>query len=156
MIAILRRFLVVQLLLFWQGGFLFYSAVVVPLGTEQLGQVGQGFMTQAVTIWLNRIGWLALLVFAWDAAIARDPKRGRRLARLGIVVVCAGLLAALHFYLHGLLSSQLDLDEMRYRTRTRFYERHWWYLMISTAHWLVMLVFAGLTLTAWRSEDRNL
>ena len=30
---ILRRYLVVIALMFWQGGFTFYAAVVVPVGT---------------------------------------------------------------------------------------------------------------------------
>ena len=32
-----RRFLVFQTLLLWQGGFLFYTAVVVTIGTQVLG-----------------------------------------------------------------------------------------------------------------------
>ena len=32
--TLVRRFLVVAALMFWQGGFTFYSAVVVPLGQK--------------------------------------------------------------------------------------------------------------------------
>ena len=38
--TLLRRFAVVQLLMLWQGGFLFYSGFVVPVGTDLLGRVG--------------------------------------------------------------------------------------------------------------------
>ena len=46
----LRRFLVVQALLLWQGGFLFYAAFVVPAGTEVLGSAAaQGAITVRAT-----------------------------------------------------------------------------------------------------------
>jgi hypothetical protein len=37
MIAMVRRFLVLAAVMFWQGGFTFYEAVVVPVGSEILG-----------------------------------------------------------------------------------------------------------------------
>ena len=42
----LRRFLVVQALMLWQGGFLFYTSAVVPTGTNLLGAAGQALDTQ--------------------------------------------------------------------------------------------------------------
>ena len=45
-----RRLLLLIGLMFWQGGFLFYAAVVVPVGTRVLGsETEQGFITQSVT-----------------------------------------------------------------------------------------------------------
>jgi hypothetical protein len=148
--ALLRRFLVVQLLLFWQGGFLFYAAVVVPVATEQFGAKEQGFVTQRVTVWLNRIGWLALAVCAWDVRANRRFRPPRWL----ILLVVAAVQAVLVFWLHDLLSAQLDFDERRFRTRDGFYSRHAWYLILSTIQWVLMLAFAALTLAAWRTEDR--
>jgi hypothetical protein len=143
------------MLLFWQGGFLFYSAVVVPIGTDFLGSaVHQGFITQQVTLWLNRIGAISLMIFLWDA-MSRDTVRWRKFVRISTLMACGVLLAVLHYGLHGLLSQQLDFEEQRIRVQHRFYARHWWYLMISTAHWLFMLAYAALTISAWRAEDRN-
>ncbi|MEC7597065.1 MAG: hypothetical protein VX936_01755 [Planctomycetota bacterium] len=46
----------------WQGGFAFYSGVVVTLGAEVLGSdLEQGLVTRAVTPWLNGIGWTAVI-----------------------------------------------------------------------------------------------
>ncbi len=43
----------------WQGGFAFYSGVVVPVGAEVLGsELEQGWVTRSVTPWLNGIGWI--------------------------------------------------------------------------------------------------
>ena len=70
----LRRFLVVQALMLWQGGFLFYAAVVVPAGTEVLGSgAAQGPITARVTDALNLCGLAALVLTAWDQAVTRDP-----------------------------------------------------------------------------------
>ena len=52
--TILRRFLVLIALFFWQGGFTFYAAVVVPVGQQVLhSHLRQGFVTQQVTNYLN-------------------------------------------------------------------------------------------------------
>ena len=46
----------------WWGGLCFYAVVVVPVGTELIGSVEQGFITQRVTQWHN--AWTGLfLVF---------------------------------------------------------------------------------------------
>jgi hypothetical protein len=36
-VTVLRRLLLLLALMFWQGGFMFYGAVVVPVGAEALG-----------------------------------------------------------------------------------------------------------------------
>ena len=77
----LRRFVVLQILLLWQGGFLFYTAVVVPTGTAVLGSsAAQGAITARVTDVLNRIGIAALVIFAAELGLSRDPF-ARRTAR---------------------------------------------------------------------------
>ena len=54
MMTILRRFFVLQSLMLWQGGFLFYAAVVVPIGTDVLGgSFEQGRITRFVTEQMN-------------------------------------------------------------------------------------------------------
>ena len=66
MLTLLRRFSVIAALMFWQGGFTFYAAVVVPIGQENLGHEEQGFITREVTNYLNLAGAAALLLLAWD------------------------------------------------------------------------------------------
>ena len=65
---LIRRFLVVFVLMFWMGGFMFYGAVVVPTNRIELKDMPQrGTITQRVTEWLNFAGTLALLVLFVDA-----------------------------------------------------------------------------------------
>ena len=77
--TILRRFLVLIALFFWQGGFTFYAAVVVPVGQQVLhSHLRQGFVTQQVTNYLNLTGAIALVPLAWEAAVPGDPSPRRR------------------------------------------------------------------------------
>ncbi len=69
--ALLRRFLVLLALFFWQGGFTFYAAVVVPIGQHVFGHLRQGFVTRQVTVYLNLAGAVALLILVWDLFAAR-------------------------------------------------------------------------------------
>lgn len=147
---LLRRFLVLQSLLLWQGGFLFYALVVVPVGTDFLGSATQqGFVTQRVTLWLNRIGWVALAILAMDA-LAMAP---RRRLRFWLVVLATILNGLLTFWLHRALSERLDFDEHRLRERDGFYGLHRWYLLLSTIQWLAMFAYSLATLSAWRAHD---
>lgn len=149
---LLRRFLVLQMLLLWQGGFLFYALVVVPVGTELLGSAtAQGIVTARVTLWLNRIGWLALFAFALDARMT-TPRKMPRFVWIGIATL---LHAILVFGLHGPLLERLDFEEHRIRGRDGFYTLHRWYLILSAVQWLAMLAFASLTLAAWRAADSD-
>src|SRR5215468_6101686 len=82
MFILVRRFLVLVALMFWQGGFTFYAAVVVPVGQNELGShLQQGFITRQVTDYLNLSGAIALFLLGCDVAASRDRSTGRRWAR---------------------------------------------------------------------------
>lgn len=149
----LRRFLVVQALLLWQGGFLFYAAVVVPTGTELLGSSGQGAITARVTDALNAIGFGALALLALDVWFACDPNRRRvtyRWAVWGFALACQCALVYLHLQLDALMDG-----ERRHVTGTGFYATHRVYLWVSCVQWVAYLLLTWLTLRAWRDEDRG-
>ena len=91
MSEIARRFVVLHAFLLWQGGFVVYGGVVVPVGAEVLGSDRlQGFVTQQVTGWLNLFG------VAWCAALAWDcyAVRGDRLR--GVTVAVTSVFIAYH------------------------------------------------------------
>jgi hypothetical protein len=151
-VTTLRRFLVLAVLMFWQGGFTFYAAVVVRVGTEELGSLGQGFITRRVTNYLNAAGAIALLVLAWDVIATADSSVPRRFARwLTALAMAIGLvlLVVLHFHLEALL----DVETRDIRDRGAFQTLHRLYLWISTAQWACALGHAVLTLQAWQTED---
>jgi hypothetical protein len=144
MIALLWRSIVLAAFAFWQGGFTFYAAVVVPIGTEVLGSpMEQGAITRRVTVYLNVAGGVALVLFAVDNAVSRDPARWRWLVRwlawLGMAVTL-GVLVWLHPRMVELFEAGL-LQQFR--------GHHRWYLWISTVQWGFGVVYLVLTLWSW-------
>ena len=151
MSEIARRFVVLHAFLLWQGGFVVYGGVVVPVGTEVLGSDRlQGFVTQQVTGWLNLFG------VAWCVALAFDchAVRGDRLRGVA-VAVCAALLVVL-FAVHPLMDALLDGDTQSVLDRKLFRRLHQAYLGVSTLHWLLAMLVAWRTLRAWRRFDSQL
>lgn len=151
---LLRRFVTVAVLMFWQGGFLFYTAVVVPLGTEVLDNspTNQGFITRRVTVAMNQTAAVALALLAWDVAAARDPRRWRRWGRAGLLLAMAGATVVL-VVLHPRLDALLDLENRDVLDRAAFYPLHRAYLWVSTLQWAEGVAFLLLTLSAWMSEQ---
>jgi hypothetical protein len=150
--ATCRRFFVLAALAFWQGGFTFYSAVVVPAGERVLGSSReQGFVTRRVTNYLNAAGAVALPLCLWDARIGGRKTLGSRLrwAAWGGMTVTLAVQIGLHVALDRLL----EPDEMRVVDEQAFRAVHQWYLIASTAQWVCCLAFLILSLGAWRKED---
>lgn len=149
--TVLRRFLTLVAFAFWQGGFAFYTAVVVPTGTDVLGSsAAQGFITRRVTVWMNVAGAVAIPILLWDAAAMRPLRRSR--------VGCVGLLAAGLIALaiiHPQLEALLDLASERVLNRSDFMPLHRKYLWISTAQWAVGVVYLICTPIAWRRSDQS-
>ena len=150
MATLVRRFLMLAALMFWQGGFAFYGAVVIPVGRQEIGPL-QSRVTEPVTTWLNLAGLVALVPFAWDALRpdGSAPRRVvRRLAWLGLAATLAGL-----FVLHSLLTQELVSGTSPADPRFRMLHRT--YLWIGTGQWACAMVYAGASLAAWRAEDRQ-
>ena len=148
-----RRFLAVFAFALWQGGFLFYSAVVVPVGSDVLGSPAeQGVVTRRVTHWLNLIGVAALTATAWEQARTRDPDPRRMHARWwtwAVLFACQYLL----FFLHMLLDAFMSPDGRQVVIGPPFRPVHRMYLWTSTIQWAAALVLMWLMLRAWRAED---
>ena len=157
MAVTLRRLLFLWLLAIWQGGFVFYAAVVVEVGKQVLGGAEeQGWITQQVTNWLNLAGGGALAAWAWDIAAEPSPQALRRRRWLVWMFLVAALLAlaSLHPFLDMHMHSE---QEARYISgRADFRTLHRWYLWISTAQWLGSIGLSWWTLRTWRQADRGM
>lgn len=152
---LVRRYLVMAALFFWQGGFLFYAAIVVPAGQSVLGShLRQGFITQRVTGYLNLSGLVALLPLAWELTATTDRAHWRRRGRLVLwlaMLLCLPVLA----WLHGRLDALMTRRGYILHDPELFQPLHRWYLWISTAQWVAAVAYLGLTLAAWRDEDQS-
>jgi hypothetical protein len=148
--TLVRRFLVLAALVFWQGGFTFYGAVVIPVGLHEIGRL-QSQVTGPVTTWLNLAGLAALVPFAWDT-FRRDGSAWRRaVRRLAWLGLAATLLVL--FVLHSLLTQEVVAGTSPADSRFRLLHRA--YLWVGTGQWACALVYAGASLAAWRVEDRQ-
>ena len=147
----LRRFLVFQSLLAWQGGFFFYATFVVPIGNDVLESAAlQGAVTQRVSNWLNVLGVIALVLLAVDQ-IAVRPLRKPRWGVWLVTLLC-------HLYqlaLHPWLDSQFDPATLTITDRPRFYFWHETYLTVAGVQWFACLIAIWLLLVAWHRESKE-
>lgn len=136
----------------WQGGFLFYAAIVVPTGTEVLGSFQQGRVTRHVTDSMNMIGVISLLILAWDQGQSSTILRK---SRWWLWIGLATTLACL-FWLHPKVEMHVDFAAdgrvVHYR---EFYFWHRVYLCVSTAQWTIGLIYVVLMLCSWRESRHN-
>ena len=119
----------------WWGGLCFYAVVVVPIGTELIGSVEQGFITQRVTQWHNGLSGLFLVSLLIEAI------RRRRRELWAIVVVLAIIDIALVVW-HAKLTGMIDFKQQA--VPGSFYAQHAIYLWITLAEWLL-----GITMPIW-------
>src|SRR5438067_5280668 len=104
----MRRFLALVALMVWQGGFVFYSAVVVPVAMSVLDPPAlQSFVTLEVTRCLNLAGAVALSVLALEVGLTTDSSRRRRAARWLCWALMLAALVVL-FLLHPHLVRFMD------------------------------------------------
>jgi hypothetical protein len=151
--VLVRRLVVLAALMFWTGGFTFYASIVVPIGTDVLGSAqDQGAITRQVAPLINLSGVVALVVFAVDIAMTRSARGltvGRWLAWLGMAS-CLVALMILYPHLDRLFhGEQAYLD-----SRAAFRPWHRAYLWTISVQWGFAVLFALLTLAAWRFADR--
>ncbi len=150
--TIFRRFLVLAVLFFWQGGFVFFSGVVVPIGREELGKRSpQTVITSRVSYYINLAGAVALAPLLWDV-FAPDPSFRRRRVRAVLWLILVMTLLA-QVYLYSQLLAMLP-DIMNNNYPPTFSPEHKAYLWISTAQLAAAIGYMITMLLAWRAQDR--
>jgi hypothetical protein len=132
-IRIIWRTFLILLFAAWWGGLTFYAIVVVPIGTEQIGSAGQGFITQQVTAWHNGLltaMTACLLIEAWL----------RRSRWLWVVVAGMVLIDGALLIEHSQLTGMLDFKQQA--VPEGFYKRHAIYLWLTAAEWVLGIAVA--------------
>jgi hypothetical protein len=150
---IVRRTLLLWSLFFWQGGFFFYSAVVVKVGTDLNGMFEQGLITREVAIWLNVAGAGTLLFWIVDLLLERRACVKRRWFAWSVMLACLVALVILHPLMNGMI--EINSEHRRILNRADFRNLHRWYLWISTAQWIAAIFFTLWTVQNWRAVDRR-
>jgi hypothetical protein len=143
---ILRRMILLIALMFWQGGFMFYGVVVVPVGAEVLGSHrAQGRITRPVTNYLHGAGAVCLIAWCWEVVSERGTSRRFRWALLIALAVALAIQVGLHNWLETLL----DAEPLQ---QPLFGQVHQAYLIVSTAQWLLALTLIALTVQSWSAK----
>jgi hypothetical protein len=156
MMQVILRLLWIVLFAVWQGGFMFYGAIVVPVGTRVLGSESlQGFVTQSVTNYLNIIGVLTLSFWLGEFLLCRDASKTRNNTRWFLLITMM-LLHGLLAWMHINLDSLLDAGSQVVLKQQQFHQLHSWYLIISTLEWVLSILFAAVTLAAWHGLRRQI
>lgn len=149
--TVLHRLALLLSLMFWQGGFMFYGAIVVPVGSAVLGShLTQGIITRQVTNYLYGAGAVCLLFWYGDVAAERRAA-GTRL-RLALLILLT-LALAVQAWLHHHLDELMDPASSNILDQARFHSIHQWYLIVSTLQWAGTMVQTTLTLRAWQKND---
>ena len=147
----IRRMLLLVTLMFWQGGFMFYGGVVVPVGAEILGSdIKQGFVTQAVTNYLNVAGAVCLVV--WLEYLWHYRRCGISMAEWcvwSLLAISLVGLAGVHFQMDRILIAETTtVSEPK-----QFHLLHKMYIGTSSLQWLASLFLLFLTLRSWNRQD---
>lgn len=119
----------------WWGGLTFYALAVVPIGTEVIGSVSQGFITQRVTQWHNGLTGVITLALFFEAYRRRN--RSLNVVASSLLLVTIALIAW-HARLTGMMNFR---DET---VPSGFYAEHAVYLWITAAEWGL-----GIAIPAW-------
>ena len=151
----LFRVLLLATFAVWFGGFFFYAAFVVPLGTEVLGSArAQGFITRLVTHRINGLCFATLVLMAIELiGCWHWSPRWSRMAQLGSIALIGALLISL-VLIHPQLDKMLDVPRKQVHDRADFYQLHRVYLWASTIQWGLAWVWLVAVLTNWSGEIR--
>lgn len=115
----------------WWGGLSFYAVIVVPIGTEAIGSVEQGFITQRVTYWHNGLTALVSMVLLIEAYRTRSRTLVVVAALLSLTVIALVLW-------HARLTGMMDFKHQT--VPAGFYGEHAVYLWITAFEWALGIV----------------
>lgn len=128
----LSRFILLSLVSVWMGGFTFYAAVVVPVGTRVLDSAMlQGMVTREVTHWLNLLGVAAVTGILVNAMTTKGAERKPSIALSLSLVATLVILCGLHYR----MDQMLDIQNRIVLEQELFYRWHQFYLWTSILQW---------------------
>jgi hypothetical protein len=127
----------------WWGGIFFYAVVVVPIGTDAIGTVEQGFVTQQVTRMHNGISIVFLLCLLVEAIRIRSFV-------VGAIVATLALNLVLMFIWHSHLTQAMDFEKRA--VPATFYKQHAVYLWLFAAQWMQGMLVPALVLRAKKQD----
>ena len=119
----------------WWGGIFFYASVVVPIGTETIGSVEQGFITQRVSRIHNGLSVAFLACLGIESL---------RLQSISVGVLTSTLAANVLFLTlwHAHLTNNMNFAD--HSVPSTFYQKHAVYLWLFAVEWIQGMVISAM------------
>lgn len=138
----------------WQGGFVFYSGFVIKIGSRELNSdLEQGFITRRVTLELEKLGWIALVIWAVSLCGTRFSRRFPKMTAAVLWCAIFALHLGLHFQWHA-VDLALDVSGRSLKDPAAFFVGHRIFLWAASLQLLLVVILSGVTLQAWLREPR--
>lgn len=137
----------------WQGGFIFYSGFVLKIGARELASdLAQGFITRRVTLELEKLGWIALII--WGIALwgTRFPRQSPKLTAAILWSAIVAIHLGLHFQWHA-VDRVLDVAAHAVKDADAFHVAHRIFMWAAALELLLVVILSGVTLQAWQREQ---
>lgn len=131
----------------WWGGIFFYASVVVPIGSESIGSLGQGFVTQQVSRIHN------LLSLAFLVCLVLESIRLRS-AFVGILTILLSINVLLLFLWHSHLTNAMNFQV--HSVPSTFYKQHAIYLWLTASEWILGMVTAAILFRTTQPADSTI
>jgi prolipoprotein diacylglyceryltransferase len=151
---LVRRFMFLLALIFWQGGMMFYGGITVPVMRSKLSakteEPQRSAITQRVTQWLNLAGSVSLAIMAADIFLL-PMHRFKRSLLWGSAMCLQFALVILHRRLSEMMADPGFYDS----DMSHFAPWHSLYLIMSTIQWATMLALLAVSLLAWQKQDQR-
>jgi glucan phosphoethanolaminetransferase (alkaline phosphatase superfamily) len=112
-----------------------------------------GFLTQQVTLWLNRSGAIVLAILLINLLLTRRRVAPRWWFLANITLAIMVIIHIALFQLHPHLDAFLDASTQTIRERPAFHREHLLYMNLSTVQWTAALIHLWSILTLWRKSD---
>ncbi len=148
------RFCLLLAFMLWQGGFLFYSTVVLKTAEKVLGGHREtGFITQHVSNALNLLAGVVLVLLLINGVIAQR-KKAPLVRGLWITWAIMAIALAALVWLHPIMDEHLNESAFTLRDKPKFNDLHQIYLAITTLQWAAAMAHLWC-LTVWHDAPRR-
>ncbi|MGY8769614.1 MAG: hypothetical protein ACKVH8_14450 [Pirellulales bacterium] len=141
-----QQYVTLLSIVLWLGGFTFYAACVVRVGSFVVGGTEQGYVTQLVTNALQSIAVVMLCLVLVDICLyARTNLKAVTLLRIiGWLVMAVS--TAILFVVHAQMDALLNVSTMESPEDSLFSPLHQRYQFVITFYWFASMFELGLLL----------
>lgn len=154
LISVQRVFTILAVAL-WFGGFTFYTACVVRVGSKVVGGLTQGYITKQVTEVLEILAAIMAVGVALDIATSwKSVGRWMRISQCTAWLTMAGSTVGIIFIHHN-MNALLDASTMAKPNHDLFSPFHQAYQFISTCLWIATVAYVVMMVSNYQRRTSS-